>query len=134
MITFLRFLLFATISVLILGCGSKGSAVTGTVSFEDGTRLTTGMVFFESGSHGFSGKIQPDGTFRLIGNSVKTGVPDGTYAVTIVKAVETSTDSSGNPTARDLIDSKYFQQNTSELTCTIKGNTTFDITVSKPKE
>ncbi|MDR0610783.1 MAG: hypothetical protein LBG58_11785 [Planctomycetaceae bacterium] len=133
MITFLRLFLFIVLSVLILGCSSKGSAVTGTVSFEDGTRLTTGMVIFESGSHAFSGKIQPDGAFRLIGTSVKTGIPDGTYVVTIVKAVETATDRSGNPTARDLIDPKYSQQSTSELTCTVKGKTTLNITVSKPK-
>jgi hypothetical protein len=133
MITFLRLFLFVALSVLVCGCGSKGSAVTGTVSFEDGIPLTTGVVIFESGSQAFSGKIQPNGTFQLIGNSVKTGIPDGTYAVTIVKAVETSTDSSGNPTARDLIDPKYSQQNTSELTCTVKGKTNFDITVSKPK-
>jgi hypothetical protein len=133
MITFLRLFLFIALSVFVCGCSNKGSAVTGTVSFGDGTRLTTGMVIFESGSHSFSGKIQSDGTFQLIGDSVKTGVPDGNYAVTIVKAIETSTDSSGNPTASDLIDPKYSQQNTSELTCTVKGKTTFDITVSKPK-
>ncbi|MDR1141977.1 MAG: hypothetical protein LBL62_09815 [Planctomycetaceae bacterium] len=120
------------LSILILGCGGKGSSVTGMVRFGDGTPLTAGTVLFESGQHSFSGNIRNDGTFQMTGDSVKSGLPDGTYAVAVVRAIETSTDSDGNPTARDLIDTKFAQTKTSELTCTVKGKTIFDIKVTKP--
>jgi hypothetical protein len=130
---FLRSFLYVIVLVSLAGCGGKGSAVTGTVTFEDGTPLGVGVVVFESDSQSFSGRIGTDGTYSLTGASAKDGVADGTYAVTVVKAIEATADSQGNPTARDLIDAKYAQSKTSELSCSVKGTTKYDIKVSKPK-
>lgn len=57
-------------------------------------------------------------------------VPPGTYQVTVSASLDT--DSNAIPV--DLVDPKFNDPGTSGLTCEVKENTIFDITVTKPKE
>jgi hypothetical protein len=117
------------------GCGSKVS-VSGKVTFDDGSPLTSGEVRFETAEFVSSGAIQPDGTYRLGTTSAQDGIPKGTYGVT-VRAMSTPELKPGVrtenvPPPKSLINTKFGATATSELTCEVKGSTTFNITVQKP--
>ena len=126
-----------------LGCGSQAS-VSGKVTFEDGTPLTTGEVRFEAEGFMASGRIQPDGTYRIGTVSDTDGVPKGTYGVT-VQALDNSGGTSGAPSMavapgdapagpppKSLIDTAFGSVHTSGLTCEVQKSRTFDITVRRP--
>jgi len=119
----------------VAGCGSKVS-VSGKVTFDDGSPLTTGEVRFEMADFVSSGRIQSDGTYRLGTISDKDGIPKGTYGVT-VRAMDSSGMTPGMapgdaPPAKSLIAPQFGSVGTSGLTCEVKGTTTFNITVQKP--
>ena len=126
-----------------LGCGSQVS-VSGKVTFEDGTPLTTGEVLFEKEGFMASGRIQPDGSYRIGTASDSDGIPKGTYGVTVraldASGASTSTpsmsvapgDASAAPPPRSLIDPAFGSVETSGLTCEVQRSTTFNITVRKP--
>ena len=134
----MRFFCVVAIAALFLsisGCGSKVS-VSGKVTFDDGSPLTTGEVRFETSGFMSSGKIQPDGTYQLGSISEKDGIPKGTYGVT-VHAMDESGMTPGMlpedaPPPKSLVAPKFGSTNTSELTCEVKGSTVFNITVQKP--
>lgn len=134
----MRFFSVVTVVLLVcsvVGCGSKVS-VSGKVTFDDGSPLTSGEVRFETSDFVSSGKIQPDGTYRLGTVSDKDGIPKGTYGVT-VRAMDSSGVTPGMlpedaPPPKSLIASKFGATATSGLTCDVKGKTTFNITVQKP--
>ena len=124
--------------VCVLGCG-QGVTVQGKVSFPDGTPLTVGEVVFQTETLMASGRIQPDGTYTLVGAKEGDGIPPGRYGVRIVNAY----DSSNTPPGASpmdalppipLIDEKFEKTETSGLTCEVKGAQTFDITVTPPEE
>ena len=128
----------------LIGCLGDPK-VTGKVAFEDGTPLTVGNVCFESASMRYTGKINPDGTYRMGTVKGNEGVPRGTYRVSITDAIELTGESEAirslantditpreRPITRPLIDLKFVNPATSELTCEVNGTRTFDITVTKP--
>ena len=121
--------------VLAAGCGSN-VGVSGKVTFEDGSPLTTGEVRFETDSFTSSGKIKPDGTYQLGATGIDDGIPKGSYGVT-VRAMDNSGIKPGMspaeaPPSKSLIDLKFSSVKTSALTCEVNGKTTFDIKVTKP--
>jgi hypothetical protein len=122
-------ILFVFVFVLpfIFGCGHP--KVTGTVKFEDGTPLTSGGVIFTNLPYQASGMIKPDGSYELYELKPGDGVQPGTYQVTVLAT--TGGGSDGTPFAQ-LIDPKFGKPSTSGLTCEVKGNTVFNITVTKP--
>ncbi|MDR3199609.1 MAG: hypothetical protein LBU34_17205 [Planctomycetaceae bacterium] len=123
--------------VLIIGCSGK-TQVSGKVTFDDGSPLTTGEVRFESAGFLASGKIQSDGTYRLGSVTKSDGVPKGSYKVSIF-----AMDESGilpgmlpgdAPVPQSLVAQKYRSGETSGLVCEVNDSTTFDVTVEKPKQ
>jgi len=134
----MRYFSVVVVAVLLFsisGCGSKVS-VSGKVTFDDGSPLASGEVRFETADFVSSGKIQPDGTYRIGAISDKDGIPRGTYGVT-VRAMDTSMITPGMdpekaPPPKSLIDTKFGSITSSGLTCEVKGTTKFDITVKKP--
>ena len=142
----MRFFSIVIVACFLLsapGCGSKVT-VTGNVTFEDSTPLTTGEVRFETESFVSSGKIQPDGSYRLGTVSDKDGIPKGTYGVA-VRALDTGGAASGAQgmgvapgdapqglPPKSLIDPAFGSVQTSGLTCEVKGSRTFDIVVRAP--
>jgi hypothetical protein len=70
------------------GCANKLYPVRGTVTFEDGTPVSAGLVVFETqdGKHGVMarGRIQGDGSYQLSTERPGDGVPPGKYRVRLV--------------------------------------------------
>ena len=135
----MRFFCIVTVAVFlfsIAGCGSKVS-VSGKVTFDDGSPLTTGEVRFETTNFVSSGKIQSDGTYRLGTTSEKDGIPKGSYGVTVhamgQPELTPGMRTEHVPPPKSLIDTKFGSTSTSGLTCEVKGSTTFNITVRKPE-
>ncbi|MDR3197160.1 MAG: carboxypeptidase-like regulatory domain-containing protein [Planctomycetaceae bacterium] len=122
-------ILFIFVLPFIFGCGQ--SKVTGTVKFDDGTPLTSGGVTFTNLPQQASGAIKSDGSYELYELKPGDGVRPGTYQVTV--SATTGGGSDGTPLVH-LVDPKFENPGTSGLTCEVKGNTVFNITVTKPKK
>ena len=97
---------------------------------------------FESATTVASGYIQKDGTYSMIAGEQK-GMPPGTYKVCIgglsVPTMTSIPSADGKGPSKvkftkpeALIDSKFYNSNTSGLTCEVKGRTKYDITVEPP--
>jgi hypothetical protein len=122
-----HFILYVFVLPLIFGCGHP--KVTGTVKFDDGTPLTSGGVTFINLPYQASGAVKPNGSYEIYELKPGDGVRPGTYQVTVSAA--TGGGSDGSPFVR-LVDPKFENPSTSGLTCEVKGNTMFNITVTKP--
>jgi hypothetical protein len=120
-------ILFVFVFHLILGCGHP--KVTGTVKFDDGTLLTSGDVAFINLPYQATGAIKSNGSYEIYELKPGDGVRPGTYQVTV--SATTGGGSDGTPLVH-LVDPKFENPSTSGLTCEVKGNTVFDITVIKP--
>ncbi|MDR0336274.1 MAG: carboxypeptidase-like regulatory domain-containing protein [Planctomycetaceae bacterium] len=121
------FILFIFVFPLIFGCGHP--KVTGTVKFDDGTPLTSGGVTFINLPYQAGGTIKSNGSYEIFESKPGDGVRPGTYRVTV--SATTGGGSDGMPLVH-LVDPKFENSSTSGLTCEVKGNTVFDIIVTKP--
>ena len=133
---------FFLLLLFVVGCGGNPT-VSGRVTFTDGTPLDHGEVLFETPNLLAKGNIQSDGTYTMYTGELK-GVPRGTYAVSIGGFQDTMIPPGNSPDGRPLgppqfipavipIAQKYLSPGTSELTCEVKGRTTYDITVEPPE-
>ncbi|MDR1477468.1 MAG: hypothetical protein LBJ00_00830 [Planctomycetaceae bacterium] len=130
-------------AVCLLGCGgiNSNSTVSGKVTFEDGTPLTSGEVIFAlSGSDEYfaKGKIGNDGTYNLheqvVGKeSGKAGCKAGDFKVFI--ASTSVTDINGkNPITTHIIDQDYVSKDKTPLKTNVpKGVYDFKIPPYKGK-
>jgi hypothetical protein len=129
---------FAALGLWLLcaatGCGSRLSAVHGTVTLEDGKPLTRGMVILEGGEAGAAvmarGEIKPDGSYQLSTYKPGDGVPPGKYRVHI-----NPMDLSEVPDERKNLpfDAKYLKVETSGLEYDVKaGSNDIPITLARP--
>ena len=128
-----RFVTVLVLLLLVIGC-SKGTSVKGKVVFEDGTPLTRGEVRFVEGNKMFSGTVQKDGTFVMMGATPNAGIDKGTYQVSIAGAFEMESGGADDEygKSKPLIAAKFSNPETSDLTCTVKGNETVEFKVSPP--
>jgi hypothetical protein len=117
----------------VAGCGSGLYPVRGTVTLDDGTPVTKGLVVFESTApaQGVSarGTLGADGRFQLSTNRTGDGVPPGTYKVLI-----NPMDLSDLPDEKKNVpyDVKYMNFATSGLTFEVKaGDNDFPIKLAK---
>ncbi len=134
-------ILFAFVLLASLGCGGGGVGVSGKVTFEDGTPLTTGEVAFRTNSFAATGKINPDGTYSLSSSKEGDGVPKGTYQVTVkaIQSVDPPPGALSDPNykpepAKILVDLKFADPAKSGLSCEVSGKTTYDIKVTPPAD
>ncbi|MDR2345203.1 MAG: hypothetical protein LBE18_03980 [Planctomycetaceae bacterium] len=121
------FVLLGLFLLIFTGCGSKVT-VTGAVTFPDGSPLTQGFVIFENGMYQVSGAINSDGQYKM-GEQNGNGIKVGDYKVRIISQSGGSSD--GDPIVIYVAE-KYSNVNSSNLTCSVKGKTTFNIIVEKP--
>jgi hypothetical protein len=132
-----RLSLLALALILIAGCSAGKTPlypVTGKVTLEDGTPLTSGVVTYipdtEKGNTNKvmpGGKIGADGTYTLLSND-KSGAPAGWYKITVV------TDYPGAPQDKMSIDPKYADSGKSELAREVVASPAagaYDLKVSK---
>jgi hypothetical protein len=73
--------------------------------------------------------IRSDGRYEMFELKPGDGVRPGNYQVTVTAT--TGGGSDGTPFVH-LVDPKFENPSTSGLTCEVKGNTVFPITVTKP--
>ncbi len=116
------------------GCGAKMHPVRGTVTLEDGTPLTRGLVIFERFEGGppltARGNIQADGRYELSTEKPGDGVPPGRYKVAI-----NPLDTSDVPDERKVLpfDIKYLDLKKSGLEHEVKpGPNEYPIKLSRP--
>ena len=106
----------------LTGCGPRMHPVRGTVTLEDGTPVTRGLVIFERVDGGppvtARGDIQPDGRYELSTETPGDGVPAGRYRVSI-----NPLDTSDVPDEMKVLpfDVKYLNQKTSGLDFEVKS-------------
>ena len=86
----------------LAGCGKKYYPVNGSVTLDDGTPLSKGLVIFERVEGGPAltarGDIQPDGRYQLSTETPGDGVPVGRY-----KAVINPLDGSDVPDEKKML-------------------------------
>jgi hypothetical protein len=120
-------------ALALTGCGDRLYSVRGTVTLDDGTPVTKGMIIcerFEGGpAVSAQGAIQPDGTFRLGTTKPGDGLPVGKYRVLI-----NAMDLSDLPDDKKDIpfDSKYLSFQSSGLELEVKnGEVDYPIRLAK---
>lgn len=126
----------AAVSFALMGCGEGKHTVRGTVTLEDGTPLTKGMVVIERREGGVPitarGEIQSDGRFELSTDKIGDGVPPGKYRVLI-----NSMDLSDVPDEKKNLpfDTKYLKFETSGLEYEVKaGSNDYAIKLNRSKK
>jgi hypothetical protein len=107
------------------GCGNP--SVIGIVTFDDGTPVTMGYIKFVKSPFQATGMIQPDGSYKMNELQEGSGVSKGTYKVTVSSQNQ---DASGRLVY--LVDPKFESVDTSGLVCEVKGNTIYNIVVTRP--
>jgi len=126
----------AVIALALSGCGSGKYPVHGTVTLEDGTPLTKGLLVFERVDGGppitARGNVGPDGQFTISTEKPGDGVPPGRYKVLI-----NPMDASDVPDELKTLpfDIKYTKFDTSGLEYTVQsGPNDFEIKLEKQKK
>jgi hypothetical protein len=116
------------------GCGSGKYPVRGTVTLEDGSPLTRGLVIFERVDGGppvtARGNVQADGRYELSTERPGDGAPPGRYKVAI-----NPLDTSDVPDEHKALpfDVKYLNLSTSGLECEVQaGVNEYRIKLSRP--
>jgi hypothetical protein len=112
----------ALAALALPGCGSGLYPVRGTVTLDDGTPVTKGLVVFERVDGGppvtARGDIKGDGSYELSTNKPGDGVPPGRY-----KVVLNSMDLSDVPDEQKELpySTKYLSPRTSDLEFEVKA-------------
>jgi len=118
-------LLFLGFCILLtfFGCGNRNIKAGGSVSFADGSPVTTGFVKFETPQNQYVGMIQSDGRFDI---DMGKGLPSGQYRVSLIGVCDDKV---------LLLDEKYENADTSGIVFDVKssGNEPFNITVERSK-
>jgi hypothetical protein len=113
----------------VIGCGVPNVPVSGKVTFEDGTPLTSGEVIFAStgATEYFSkGKIGSDGTYKLIewpigSTSGKPGCRKGDFKVFIASTSQTTIEKNGKTSTTHIIDQNYASKDKTPLAASVPG-------------
>ena len=120
----------------VAGCGSRYYPVRGTVTLDDGTPVTRGMVVFERTAGGppitARGTIQSDGSYQLGTDKPGDGVPPGKYRVLV-----NPLDMSDVPDEQKQLpfDVKYTRFATSGLECEVAtGPNEYPIKLDRPRK
>jgi hypothetical protein len=126
----------ALLALGLAGCGGGLYPVRGTVTLDDGTPVTRGLVVFERVEGGqpitARGEIHPDGRYELSTNKPGDGVPPGKYRV-LVNPLELS----DVPDEQKHLpfDVKYLKFETSGLEYEVRaGLNEYPIVVTRPKK
>jgi hypothetical protein len=120
----------------VSGCGSGRYAVTGRVTYEDGSPVEAGTVIGEAKVDGrpvgVQGNIEKDGTFCWGTERARDGAFPGNYRVLVMPvALGDSELAAGKVPA---VGGKYAKYETSGITFEVKAqNNVLNITVAKPK-
>ena len=118
--------------IAVCGCGGN-PRVHGTITFENGEPLKSGLLVYESQKGAFYGDVQSNGTYSMGTTKNGQGIPLGEYSIYFQTAhAETGRDEDNRPHYSPLLADKFYAPDTSGLTCTVKGRTRFDFQVTAP--
>jgi len=102
------------ISILVFatGCGGAKVKVSGKVTFEDGTAISSGQVLFSASDYAVTGNIQSDGTYKLGERKDGDGIRPGQYTVTVhhVTKPDPASPNPQRPHLISLIDENFSKQ------------------------
>jgi len=82
------YIFIATFLVALAGCGESKVQVSGKVTFEDGTPITSGQVLFSTGEYAVTGDIKSDSTYKLGERKDGDGIRPGKYTVSVVNVTK----------------------------------------------
>jgi hypothetical protein len=122
--------------VLATGCGPARYAVTGRVSYENGSPVEGGTVIGEAVVDGkvvgVQGNIEPNGHFQLGATKPGDGALPGHYRILVMPiALGDSELAAGK---RPGVDSKYSKFESSGFTCDVtSGKNVLNLVVTKPQ-
>jgi hypothetical protein len=127
------------LATFVGGCGGAGPfPVEGKVVWEDGSpakELAMAIVIFDLPEKQTSakGNVQPDGTFTLTTNKPNDGALAGEYKVMIIEVGRKSLGGpDGSNIAPGVMDSKYSDPSSTDLTATVKpGKNPITLTVKR---
>jgi hypothetical protein len=116
----------------LLGCADSNLQISGKVTFEDGTPLTSGEVIFaleDSDNYFAKGRIGGDGNYTLseqvIGKKgdpvFKSGCRKGEFKVFIASTSISQILDDGSTKTIHIIDQSYADKNKSPLRATVPG-------------
>jgi hypothetical protein len=137
-------LLLSFVVLCFAGC-SDHILITGTVTYEDGSPVKSGIINFDPGTAKiYSGSIK-DGKYSTGGQKTVQPIPPGTYKIWImafdaVPLQKEKKDKDGKSTDEwrsvPLVPGEYASPDTTPLSFEVKsgGPKTFDIVISKPVE
>lgn len=100
---------------------------------DDGSPVPIGTVMMSTGTYLARADLKPDGTF-VVGSLKETdGLPAGTYRVSIAGAKKIiGHTASGDDILESLIDEKFEDRDTSDITIEVTSSTKFiEITVDR---
>jgi hypothetical protein len=126
-----------TVLVGLTGCGSGRSAVTGRVTYPDGSPLTEGNVIGQMGegvgSVTVQGRVKPDGSFSWGTDREGDGAVPGKYRVAVIpRGLGDAERAQGKQPA---VDPKFSNLQTSGIELEVKeGRNKLDITVTRPQQ
>ena len=129
--TFCHIILVVMATVTFVGCSDR-VAVTGTVTYADGSPVQVGQVVFTDDKLAFRGSLDQNGAYKLGGIKNGDGITPGRYQIYLIDTETTETDEKGNTRAIKHVAQKYLDPETSEITCEIKGKMDFDFEVKRP--
>lgn len=125
------------VCLAVMGCGSSQIPtypVSGTVVFEDGSSVRTGIVELESLDHKLSatGKIREDGSFVLGTYKSDDGACAGRHRAIVVQLIINDGTVKHSKDHGHPVDPMYASYTTSPLTATVKerDDTTLKLTVT----
>ena len=136
--TLIRYLFILLVFAGVSGCGDGFVPLRGKVTFsDDGSPVTTGFVYFDSGSKLARGKINADGTYIVGSLSDTDGLAPGNYKV-YVQATgpdpSVAITASGLRPQVSLVDPKFSSVETSGLECHVdRSKKSYDIVVDRSK-
>ena len=119
----------------MIGCGGNPKVKGKVVFSDDKTPLTQGVVNFVSDKGIARGELDKEGNFVVGSEKVSDGLPPGNYRVYLSSTELYKTDAAGNLAGIEyLIDKKYEEASTSDLTVEVKKSMTYNIEVDRFKK
>jgi hypothetical protein len=116
----------------VVGCWNRGlHCVEGRVSYADGSPLPAGRVVIEYGDGKMaSGRIEPDGSFRVGTLKDGDGMRAGTYRVSIKDALVPKSETSSE--FATVVHKRFSDPATSGIEFTVPDQLVWQIVVEKP--
>ena len=128
---YLFFTCFLCLPLFAVGCSNHCSLKGKVIFADDQSPVTHGTINFVSDKGIARGAISDDGRYAVGSIKKNDGLPPGTYRVYLTETENLEPRPGGVPRRIPLLDSKYLQPDTSELTVEVKSSTVFDVQVDR---